>query len=132
MHLEVSFRNVRPRDEIRRRSQALFRKLERFLDPAAEGQLVVAVEHGVAVIEGVVGTRGMTFKASEEDEDLRAALDKTFHNLERQLRRAKERRVARRQPGREDLAEELLPETYDEGEEILDEDDIPTVEVAAP
>ena len=36
------------------------------------------------------------FQASDEDEDLRTALDRTFHTIEHALRRAKERRVDRR------------------------------------
>lgn len=95
MHLEVSFRNLRPREEIRRRAQALYDKLERFLDPAAEGQLIVAAEHGATVVEAVVRTLGHTHRIDEEDEDLRTALDRTFHRLEKSLRRQKERRVDR-------------------------------------
>ncbi len=93
MHLEVSFRNLRPRVEVRRRADVLFKKLHRFLDPAAEAQLVVAVEHGQAVLDAVVSTRGTTYKVHEEHEELRAALDNTFHTLEIQLRRAKEKRI---------------------------------------
>ena len=96
MHLEVSFRNLNPRDEVRQRAQALFKKMEHFLDPAAEGQLIVAVEHGSAIVEMVVHTRGATFKSQEEDPDLRASLDKAMHSMENQLRRSKEKRVNRK------------------------------------
>ena len=96
MPLEVSFRNLRPRDEIRKRAAVLYSKLERFLDPDAEGHLIVSVEHGQAVLEIVVVTHGDTQKAVEEHEELRTALDKVFHTMEQQLRRRKERRVARR------------------------------------
>jgi ribosomal subunit interface protein len=92
MHLDVSFRNIGPRDEVRKRSEALFKKLERFLDPAAQGQVTIAIEHGLAVVETVVHSRGTTYKAQEEDTDLRTALDRVFHNVENQLRRAKEKR----------------------------------------
>ncbi len=93
MHLEVSFRNLHPRDEIKRRADALFDKLDRFLDPAAQAQLVVAVEHNQAIIEIVVTSHSVTHKVTEEDEDLRTALDRAFHTLESQLRRAKEKRT---------------------------------------
>lgn len=99
MHLEVTFKNLRPRDEIRRRASALHKKLERFLDPASEGQLVVAVEHGVACLELVMTVKGETHKAVEEHEDLRTALDKLFHTMEGQLRRSKERRIDRTRTG---------------------------------
>lgn len=99
MHLEVTFKNLRPREEIRLRAQALHQKLERFLDAASEGQLVVAVERGLANLELVMTVKGETHKASEEHEDLRTALDKLFHNMENQLRRSKERRIDRARVG---------------------------------
>lgn len=100
MHLEVTFRNLRARDEIRTRAELLFAKLHRFLDPAAGAQLVVAVEHENAVIELVVTSRGEVHKVEEEDAELRTALDKVFHTMEVNLRRAKERRIdTRRRAG---------------------------------
>jgi len=70
----------------------LFEKLERFLDPAAEARLVISIEHKKAVVEMVIKSRGNTFKATEENEELRTAMDGLFHVMEGQLRRHKERR----------------------------------------
>ncbi len=96
MGLQLSFRNMKPRDEVRRRIEALYAKLERFLDPAADTHVLVGVEHGFAVVEIVVAARGETYKATEEHDDLRTAIDKLFHKAEEHLRRAKDRRVSRR------------------------------------
>lgn len=101
MHLEVTFRNVKPREEIRRRAQALFAKLERFLDPSSEATLILSAEHGVTSTDLTISSRGNVFQAHEEDEELRAGLDRTFHRVEHALRRAKERRVDRWQRGAE-------------------------------
>lgn len=116
MHLEVSFRNLRPRDEVKARAQALYGKFERFLEPAAEGQLVVTVEHAKAIMELVVRSGGEVHTVTEEDDDLKAALDKAFHTMELRLRRSKERRVTRQRqsippadgfvPAEGDLAEQ--------------------------
>jgi ribosomal subunit interface protein len=102
MHLEVTFRNLNPREEIRRRAQALYNKLEHFLDAAATGQMVVGVEHGAAVVELVITSRGATYTVKEEDPDLRACLDRAMHSAENQLRRAKELRTNRRERGEEE------------------------------
>ena len=102
MHLEVTFKNVKPRDEIKKRATALHKKLERFLDPASEGTLLVNVEHGNAVLELVITSHGDVHKAVEEDPELKASLDKVFHTMEIQLRRGKERRIA----GRRDVEQE--------------------------
>lgn len=96
MHLEVTFRNLQAREEIQRRAQVLFQKLQRFLDPAAEAQLVLSVDHGSVVSELVVTSLGHSIKAAEEDQELRPALDRVFHTMENTLRRQKERRVDRR------------------------------------
>jgi ribosomal subunit interface protein len=99
MHLEVSFRNLGPREEVRKRAQFLFEKLARFLDPAAQGQLTIAVEHGLCIVEVALRAHGYTFKVREEDNELRTALDKSFHTLEQQLRRAKDRRTTHKGRG---------------------------------
>jgi len=95
MHLEVTFKNLRPRDELKKRAEVLHDKLERFLDPAATSQLTVEVEHGRAILELVVHTRGETHSVRAEHEELKAALDELFHTVEERLRRTKEKRVDR-------------------------------------
>jgi ribosomal subunit interface protein len=102
MHFEVTFRNLNPREEVRRRAEALYNKLDRFLDPAAQAQMTVGIEHGMALVELVVTSRGTTYKVAEEDEDLRTSLDRAMHALENQLRRAKEKRTNRKGLGTED------------------------------
>lgn len=111
MHIEVTFRNLNPRDEVKRRAEALYSKLERFLDPAAQAQMTVTVEHGMAIVETVVTSRGTTFKSSEEDADLRTSLDRSMHALENQLRRAKERRTSHKGAG--DEVEGFVPPDAD-------------------
>ena len=99
MHLEVTFRNVKPREEVRKRADALFSKIERFLDTASEGTLEIGAEHGVTLTELKISAFGQVFHATDEDDDLRTALDRTFHTIELSLRRAKEKRVDRRKKG---------------------------------
>jgi len=96
MQVEVTFRNLKPREEVRRRAQALFEKLQRFLDPSAEAHVVVQSEHGKLITELVVNTRGETYVASEEDDELRTAMDRMFHKMETNLRRGKGKRQERR------------------------------------
>jgi len=117
MRLEVTFRNLQARDEVRNRAEILFAKLERFLDPAAEGVLTVAIEHGAAHLEMHVTTRGAVHKASEEDADLRTALDRLFHRLEVQLRRGKEKRLDRARPPKGD---EPFASEGDEDEAVVE------------
>ena len=97
MQLDVTFRNLKAREEVRQRAKALFeRNLGRFLDPASEASLIVSVQRGVKNLELRVTSRGNTHVASVDDAELRTALDKVFHTMENTLRRAKERRTDRR------------------------------------
>lgn len=110
MSLSVTFRNLNPREEVRRRATALYAKASRFLDPSAEGQLVVAAEHGQICCDLVVTAKLGTFKASEEDEEIRTALDLVMHKLEEQLRRAKDRKHSPRRdaPTDEELVDAVV------------------------
>jgi ribosomal subunit interface protein len=102
MQLEVTFRNTRARDEIRRRAEALFGKLERFLDETSEGTCAISTEHGAMRVEIGVSAHGQAHHAHDEDEDLQTALDRAFHTIELSLRRAKDKRVDRKRRGHTD------------------------------
>ena len=104
MSLSVTFKSLAPREEVRRRAVALYTKLERFLDPSAEGTMVIAFEHGQIVSDIVVNARNATYKATAEDPDLRASIDRLMHTLEEQLRRAKSRRTDRPRTDLEEAA----------------------------
>jgi ribosomal subunit interface protein len=119
MHLEVTFRNLAPREEVRRRADVLFSKLQRFLDPAAEGHLTVQIEHNAGRMELVLTTRGTVHKAKEEHEDLRTAMDRLFHRMEMQLRRAKERRIHKNR--RQSAEGEVVPANQSEYDDEEDE-----------
>ena len=114
MHLEVTFRHMSARPEIRKRADALYAKLERFLDPAADGQLIIGNEHGATAVELVVKSRGAIAKAVEEDDDLRTAMDRAFHRVEDQLRRTKEKGISKRR---------RVPGSSDDGVDADDFDD---------
>lgn len=127
MQLEVTFRRLNPRDEVRRRAETLFSKFDRFLDPAAEGQLVITVEHQDAISELVVISRGQTFKARHVDEQLRTSIDQVFHNMEEQLRRFKDKRTDRR--GRQPVAAEgLAAADMVDDDDWVDEEDVEVIE----
>ena len=100
MHIEVTFRNLQPRAEIKKRVEVLFGKLHKFLDPSSEAQMNVAIEHSVAVVEIHVTAHGHTHKVSDEDADMRTVVDRVFHKLENQLRRNKERVKDHKHTGR--------------------------------
>ncbi|MGC6494637.1 MAG: HPF/RaiA family ribosome-associated protein [Myxococcota bacterium] len=95
MSIEVTFRNIKPREEVRRRAEALYGKLAKFLDQSADGRVIITAEHGASIVELLVNAHGQTHRSIEEDDDLRTSLDRAFHTMETSLRRSKERRQDR-------------------------------------
>ena len=120
MHLEVTFRHMNARPEIKTRASALYGKLERFLDPAADGQLVVDAENGQTTVELVITSRGHTAKAVESDDDLRTAMDRAFHRVEDQLRRTKEKGISRRRRGSGGGDDDADADYLDDEETVFD------------
>jgi ribosomal subunit interface protein len=96
MGLTVTFRNLNAREEVRRRALALYEKVERFVDPAADASLVLSAEHGRVTAEVTILSRGTSFTATADDDELRSALDRAMHTIEEQLRRDHDRRTDRR------------------------------------
>jgi ribosomal subunit interface protein len=112
MRLDITFRHMNAREEVKNRAESLFEKLHRFLDASAEAHLTIGSEAGKAEVELVVTSRGEVSKAIEADDDLRTALDRAFHRVEDQLRRDKEKAVSRRRrkgSGDEDDVSEEVP-----------------------
>lgn len=129
MNLDVTFRNLTARPEIRRRAEGLHAKLDRFLDEAAKSQLVVAIEHDEAIVELVIQNLGGTYRAEHTDPDLRTALDLVFHTVEHQLRRAKDKRSDVRDRGQ--AADGFVVGGAADDDEDEDLSDLPTVDATA-
>jgi ribosomal subunit interface protein len=109
MQLSMTFRNTEGRKSIQKRAEALFEKLLRFLDESSEGKLSVNFVRDSYDVQLVVVRGKDLCKSEARDSDLRTAVDRAFHVMEVQLRRAKERRLSKRKSG--DYTELLRGET---------------------
>ena len=102
MQLRVKGKNLEVAESIRDYGEKKMRKLERFLDDAADVELELAEETNPAisasqVAEGTVRTRRHVVRAREASPDMKASIDQLVGKLERQIKQSREKTRARRQ-----------------------------------
>lgn len=117
MQLNVKGRNLQVTDGLFNHAEKRLSKLTRRMPPwddATSVELELSVERGGAgrqVAEVTVHTKGPVLRARDESPDMYAAIDGVTRKLERQARRYRDRREARRRsaPAPEPVVPEDLP-----------------------
>jgi ribosomal subunit interface protein len=101
MRLQVKGKNLEVSDPLRSYAEQKLRKLDRLVPDLAQIELELCVEKNPSiaanqVAEATVWVKGHTLRASEASPDMKASIDALVDNLERQVKRYKEKR--RRRP----------------------------------
>jgi ribosomal subunit interface protein len=104
MRLQVKGKNLEVSDSLRSYAEQKLRKLDRLVPDLAQIELELCVEKNPSiaanqVAEATVWVKGHTLRASEATRDMKASIDALVDNLERQVKRYKEKR--RRRPSEE-------------------------------
>jgi putative sigma-54 modulation protein len=104
MRLQVKGKNLEVSDSLRSYAEQKLRKLERLVPDLAQIELELWVEKNPSiaanqVAEVTVWVKGDTLRAREATRDMKASIDALVGNLERQVKRYKEKR--RRRPHEE-------------------------------
>jgi putative sigma-54 modulation protein len=81
-------------------AQEKLEKVQKYIDEPIVVQVFLTVEKIRHIAEITITAKGITIKASEETNDMYAALDAVVDKIERQLRRYKER-IKEHKPGNE-------------------------------
>jgi putative sigma-54 modulation protein len=97
MRLRVKGKNIEVSGPIRSYAESKLGKLEKYLlgDPEVEVELSEEKNPSIAeqhVAEATVFLKGSTLRASESAVDMQIAIDRLHGNLERQVRRYREKR----------------------------------------
>ena len=95
MRLEVKGKNVTP--SLREYAESKLKKLEKQLAEPTQVEVELSTEknpsiHDSEVAEGTIFTKGPTLRAREATSDIRASIDQLVANLERQVKRYREKR----------------------------------------
>jgi putative sigma-54 modulation protein len=97
MKVDITGRHIDVTDGLRTHTEDKLAKLERFLDGTdGEAHVVLFIEKHRHVAEIQVKHRMGTFTGTEETGDLYVSIDSVVDKLEKQIRRFKDKRTARR------------------------------------
>src|ERR671910_421337 len=101
MRLQVKGKNVEVTDSLREYAEEKLGKLERQLADPTRVELELAVERNPSisanhVAEATIWTKGPVLRAREASKDHRASIDQLVDKLERQVKRYRDKRRARR------------------------------------
>jgi putative sigma-54 modulation protein len=98
MRLEVKGKNVEITPALRQYAESKLAKLQKQLAEQTQVEVELSQEKNPsiadgAVAEGTIFTKGPTLRAREAAHDLRASIDLLVANLDRQVKRYRERRI---------------------------------------
>jgi putative sigma-54 modulation protein len=97
MKVDITGRHIDVTDGLRAHTEDKLAKLERFLDGSdGEAHVVLFIEKHRHVAEIQVKHRMGTFAGTEETGDLYVSIDSVVDKIEKQIRRFKDKRTARR------------------------------------
>ena len=98
MRLEVKGKNVEVSPSLREYAETKLGKLRKHLADQTQVEVELSEEKNPsitdsAVAEGTIFTKGPTLRAREAARDVRASIDMLVDNLERQVKRYREKRI---------------------------------------
>jgi len=92
MQIDVTFRHMEVSEPVRAYVEEKLDRVKKYIDEPIDAQAVLSVEKKIrhkAVV--TISAKGITIKASEETNDMYAAIDAMVDKIERQLKRYKEK-----------------------------------------
>jgi putative sigma-54 modulation protein len=100
MRLQVKGKNLEVSDSLRSYAELKLRKLDRLVPDLAQIELELCVEKNPSiaasqVAEATIWAKGQTLRGREASRDMKASIDELVDNLERQVKRYKEKRRRR-------------------------------------
>lgn len=96
MRVEVTFRNVRGTDPLRKYAEQKLSRLAKYLREPAEAHVVLAVNKYRQAAEISLSAKRNNFNAKEETQDLYSAIDLAVDKIERQIKKQKGRVKSRK------------------------------------
>ncbi len=91
MQITTTFRHMEPSDALKSYAEEKLERVKKYIDEPIVAQVFLTVEKIRHMAEVTLTAKGITIKASEETNDMYAAVDAVVDKIERQMRRYKER-----------------------------------------
>jgi putative sigma-54 modulation protein len=91
MQITTTFRHTEPSDALKAYAEEKLDRIRKYIDEPITAQVFLTVEKIRHSADVTITAKGITIKASEETNDMYAAIDMVLDKIERQLQRYKER-----------------------------------------
>lgn len=91
MQVTTTFRHIETSDALKTYVEEKLDRVKKYIDEPIVAQVALTVEKVRHLAEITINAKGVTIKASEETNDMYAAVDAVVDKIERQLKRYKER-----------------------------------------
>lgn len=91
MKISVTFRNAEGEDWQKEYVEERLTKLKKYIDNPVDARAILSVEKFRNTAEINLLANGLNINSSEEDKDMRLAIDNAIEKIERQLKKHKER-----------------------------------------
>jgi putative sigma-54 modulation protein len=98
MQITTTFRHIESSEALKSYAGEKLERVQKYIDEPIVAQVFLTVEKIRHIAEVTITAKGITIKASEETNDMYAAIDAVVDKIERQLRRYKER-IKEHKPG---------------------------------
>jgi len=123
MQTSVTFKNLKPSDDLKNYIGSKLDRFDRYLDNPAEANVVFSIEKFRHITEvSIIGDR-LNINGREEQEDMYSAIDIVLDKLEKQIKKSKGKQKKRRPQNRGKKDMSVMPS------EIPDFDNEPQVEI---
>ena len=99
MRYTISGKNINITPGLKDAVESKLGKLERYFSPDTEVQVTLSVEKGRQKIEVTIPVKGSIIRAEQDSSDMYVSVDLVEEIIERQLRKYKNKLVAREQEG---------------------------------
>ena len=98
MRVNVTFRHMESSDPVRSYVEDKLMRVKKYIDEPVDAQVALSVEKKIRhKVEVILTAKGITIKATDQTEDMYAAVDGVVDKLESQLKRYKEK-IKRHKP----------------------------------
>jgi putative sigma-54 modulation protein len=91
MQITTTFRHMETSEALKSYVEEKLERVQKYIDEPVVAQVFLTVEKIRHMAEMTITAKGITIKASEETNDMYAAVDAVLDKIERQLRRYKEK-----------------------------------------
>ncbi len=91
MQIATTFRHMEASEALKSYAEEKLGRVQKYIDEPIVAQVFLSVEKIRHIAEITITAKGITIKASEETNDMYAAIDAVLDKIERQLRRYKEK-----------------------------------------